>query len=116
MDGHARSWSRFGLCFDGAISPGAFAVPVRTGCAPGTFPNSASEAIMRETGKIKRYYKSPRGFGFIRRAGCADLFFHYTDVQADQDAIRDGALVEFELRLDKTGRPAAAGVTLLRNW
>jgi CspA family cold shock protein len=68
---------------------------------------------MRERGKIKRYYPSPKGFGFIRRDGCMDLFFHYSDVQADQLMIREGALVEFEVRLDKTGRPAAAGVTLV---
>jgi hypothetical protein len=57
---------------------------------PVLFHNSANEATMRERGKIKRYYPSPKGFGFIPRDGCMDLFFHYSDVQADQLTIREG--------------------------
>jgi hypothetical protein len=34
-------------------------------------------------------------------------------VLADQDEIREGVLVEFETKLDKSGKPAAVGVTLV---
>jgi hypothetical protein len=78
-------------CFDEAISPGAFAVPVRTGCAPGTFSQFSKRGIMRERGSIKKYYRD-RGFGFIRRQGCPDLFVHFREALADQDEIPEGAL------------------------
>ena len=68
---------------------------------------------MRETGRIKAYYPNPKGYGFIRRQGCPDIFFHFREVRADQDAIQEGMLVEFETARDKSGRPAATEVTLV---
>jgi cold shock CspA family protein len=111
--GCARSWSRFGV----RVSMGRFhrarlQFLFGQDARPVLFHNSSSEAIMRERGSIKRYYPDPKGYGFIRRTGCPDIFFHFREVLADQDEIKEGMLVEFDTKLDKSGRPAAVGVTL----
>ncbi|HWR35358.1 MAG TPA: cold shock domain-containing protein [Clostridia bacterium] len=67
---------------------------------------------MREKGTIKTYFDD-RGFGFIRRVGCPDVFFHCSQVGTEGDRqITVGALVEFEIvQADKGLR--AVMVTLL---
>jgi cold shock CspA family protein len=67
---------------------------------------------VRETGIINKYLNE-RGFGFIGREGCADLFFHCRQCEMDGGLIREGMHVEFEVGLDvRSGRPQAANVTL----
>ena len=66
---------------------------------------------MREKGIIKTYL-SDRGFGFIGRAGCADIFFHVSEFGLDDTELQKGTPVEFTVTTDRNGRPQAAGVTL----
>lgn len=67
---------------------------------------------MREQGVIRRFY-TERHFGFIKRAGAQDLFFHLSDVERGDAEIREGSPVEFEVTLDQLGRQRASGVGLL---
>ena len=67
---------------------------------------------VREVGVIKQYY-SVRHFGFIKRSGAQDLFFHRSDVEPGGAEIREGARVEFEITLDQIGRERASGVELV---
>jgi cold shock CspA family protein len=62
-------------------------------------------------GRIKHY--SERGFGFIKVLGAddADVFFHISVWQNDQDPQRD-QVVEFDL-INETGRPRATNVRLV---
>jgi CspA family cold shock protein len=66
---------------------------------------------MREKGIIKTYL-SDRGFGFIGRPGCADVFFHIRECADDIELIQKGTPVEFTVRTGRDGRPQAASVTL----
>ena len=67
---------------------------------------------MRERGLVKRVY-AERHFGFIKRAGAQDLFFHLSDVERGAVEIREGSSVEFSLTLDQIGRERASGVELV---
>ena len=67
---------------------------------------------LREQGLIKRWYME-RHFGFIKRAGAQDLFFHLSDVERGAVEIREGSPVEFEVTADQVGRPRASGVELV---
>jgi CspA family cold shock protein len=68
---------------------------------------------MREKGKIKTYF-SERGFGFIRRAGCADVFFHVKDVETENpETVFEGAEVEFEVVQTERGLRAMDVAVLL---
>jgi CspA family cold shock protein len=67
---------------------------------------------MREKGIIKAYV-TDRGFGFIGRAGCADIFFHVSEFEPDDiKLIQKGTPVEFTVTTGRDGRPQAANVTL----
>jgi cold shock CspA family protein len=67
---------------------------------------------VRETGIIKMY-SNDRGFGFIAREGCADVFFHCRDCEMESGLIQEGMYVEFGVGLDvRSGRPKAVGVRL----
>lgn len=68
---------------------------------------------LREQGIIKMWIPS-RGFGFLERAGSADVFFHVSDLHSGAaEILRTGMHAEFEVRLDvRTGRPKAVGVKL----
>jgi CspA family cold shock protein len=66
---------------------------------------------MREKGRV-RFTVAERGYGFILRAGCLNLFFHATAVRdANFADIRPGDLVEFEVIQTDKGL-AAVNVTL----
>ncbi len=67
---------------------------------------------MRETGRIKNFIQH-RGFGFIARAGEADMFFHISDVSGleDENQLRPGAQVSFEIDTSRH-RPRAVDVRL----
>jgi cold shock CspA family protein len=64
---------------------------------------------------------SDRGFGFIipegESAGDKDLFFHRSQVEATGfDALREGALVTYEVGTDeRRGTPQATHVQLVSN-
>ena len=66
---------------------------------------------MLEVGFIKRYWPSPRGYGFIKREGCPDVFFHVSELEAGaEEAIREGMRVEFTYTTDPRGRLQATSV------
>jgi CspA family cold shock protein len=68
---------------------------------------------MRERAFVQ-FTVSDRGYGFIQRPGCPNLFFHATAVRdAKFDDIRTGDLVEFEVIQTSRGL-AAVNVTLVR--
>jgi cold shock CspA family protein len=69
--------------------------------------------IMRKSGVIKKYF-SNRGFGFLGTEGGADLFFHVTDCDVDDEDLIGGRRVEFEVGAGRDGRRIAKGVVLLR--
>lgn len=62
---------------------------------------------MRERGIITRYFDGRR-FGFIRSASLPDhpFFFHASQVasgESDQNQVKPGALVEFQIRTTPKG-------------
>ena len=70
---------------------------------------------MRENGFVKMF-DIQRGFGFIRRSGALDCFFHVNQV-GDGIAIESievGAAVEFEVIPGRDGRSHAANLVLLQ--
>jgi CspA family cold shock protein len=63
-------------------------------------------------GTIRRLI-SDRGFGFIRTAEAADLFFHRSELQGvDYTSLREGQEVEFELGRGRDGRTEVAKVRI----
>src|ERR1035437_3267838 len=69
------------------------------------------EVSMLEVGFIKRYWPSPRGYGFIKREGCPDVFFRVSELEAGaEEAIREGMRVEFTYTTDPRGRLQATSV------
>ena len=63
-------------------------------------------------GTIRRLI-SDRGFGFIRPAEGADLFFHSSELQgASLASLREGQEVEFEIGKGRDGRAQAVRVRL----
>ena len=68
---------------------------------------------IREQGIIKRFVQG-KGYGFIGRKGCPDLFFHITEFEPGAEFMHSGMRVEFEVRMDvRTGRLKAAVVEAL---
>jgi len=69
---------------------------------------------MREKGVVTAFYDQ-KGYGFIRREACADLFFHvHHTLSGVAENVRQGVAVEFEVHTDfLSARPHATGVTLL---
>ena len=63
-------------------------------------------------GTIRRLI-TDRGFGFIRTAEGADLFFHQSGIEGAEFAtLREGQEVEFEIGKGRDGRPQAVRVRL----
>ena len=51
----------------------------------------------REQGVVT-WFNDPKGFGFIQRAGGADVFVHFRAIQGDgHRSLRDGQRVEFSV-------------------
>ena len=69
---------------------------------------------VREQGIIKKFVQG-KGYGFLARKGCPDLFFHVTEFEPGAgEFIHPGMRVEFEVQMDgRTGRLKAALVELL---
>jgi len=68
---------------------------------------------MRERGVIKNFMPE-RGFGFIGRPRCPDLFFHVSECEAGPvETIQPGVVVEFTVTEDRRGRLQAARVELV---
>ena len=67
---------------------------------------------MLERGIIKTYLRE-KGFGFIGREGCPDLFFHVSECEPGAaELIQPGVAVEFSVTVDRRGRLQAASVVL----
>ena len=65
-------------------------------------------------GTIRRLI-SDRGFGFIRTAEGADLFFHRSQLLGvEYTSLREGQEVEFELGKGRDGRAEAVKVTIVQ--
>jgi cold shock CspA family protein len=68
---------------------------------------------MREQGAIKKFVVE-KGYGFIGRPGCADVFFHQSELGSGAvELIREGMHVEFTVAMDERGRLRAVGVEVL---
>jgi CspA family cold shock protein len=67
---------------------------------------------MRENGFIKAW-RPDKGYGFISREGCPDLFCHVSEVEAgDAELIQPGTRAEFVVGTDSRGRLQALDVVL----
>jgi cold shock CspA family protein len=64
----------------------------------------------KKTGTVK-FFNNERGYGFIHLPDGTDIFFHITDVAADDDPIK-GSTVSFIPRASRDGRPRAFDVTV----
>jgi len=65
---------------------------------------------MAETGRVK-WFNESKGFGFIERAGGADVFVHYSAIVGDGfRTLKEGDEVSFEVTQGPKG-PQAANVT-----
>lgn len=69
---------------------------------------------------VIKFYNS-RGFGFIRRDGDVDLFFHITEIHSTNEDLKPdvpkmGDKVEFEIGVNErsNNRPAAVNVFIRR--
>jgi CspA family cold shock protein len=66
----------------------------------------------RITGTVK-WFNSSKGYGFIEREGGADVFVHFSAIQADGfKNLQEGQKVEFTVEKGPKG-PQAANVTIL---
>ena len=66
----------------------------------------------RITGTVK-WFNGDKGFGFIEREGGADVFVHFSAIQADgYRSLQEGQKVEFVVEKGPKG-PQAANVTVL---
>ncbi|WP_028582918.1 cold shock domain-containing protein [Desulfogranum mediterraneum] len=62
---------------------------------------------------IVKWFNASKGFGFIEQENGADVFVHYSAIQADNyKTLDEGAEVEFEIVEGQKG-PAAANVVQL---
>jgi CspA family cold shock protein len=60
-----------------------------------------------ERGTVK-WFNDAKGFGFIEREGCADLFVHVSAIQAEGfRSLSEGEEVEFEVVQGPKGLQAA---------
>lgn len=67
---------------------------------------------MREFGKVK-WFNNAKGYGFIERPGSADVFVHYSEIQADGiKVLYQGEEVDFEI-VESLNGPMAECVNLL---
>jgi cold shock CspA family protein len=81
--------------------------------------NSAPSPAPRETGHVARWFSDP-GYGFINPdLGGVDVFFHVRALIAqsiaDQEKLRAGTRVEYELVPGPDGRLRAARVRVIED-
>lgn len=68
--------------------------------------------MARVQGTVK-WFNGDKGYGFITPENGADLFVHYSEIQASGfRSLEEGAKVEFEITEGKKGKQASA-VTLV---
>lgn len=66
----------------------------------------------RIIGTVK-WFNGDKGFGFIEREGGADVFVHFSAIQADgYRSLQEGQRVEFAVEQGPKG-PQASNVTIL---
>ena len=66
----------------------------------------------RITGTVK-WFNGDKGFGFIEREGGADVFVHFSAIQADgYRSLQEGQRVEFTVEQGPKG-PQASNVTVV---
>lgn len=69
----------------------------------------------REVGRVE-WFDRGVGYGFIKRESGADLFVHHSEIIAPAEEggqLKPGDTVEFNVDIDRAGRPCARGVQLL---
>jgi cold shock CspA family protein len=69
-------------------------------------PSTTSQRIV---GRLK-FYVLDRGFGFIRRAGEADIFFHVDELELDAQGLKEDDALEFEVQPGRDGRLRAVRI------
>jgi len=68
--------------------------------------------LARVTGRVK-WFNNTKGYGFIGQEGGADVFVHYSAIQADgYKSLQEGDLVEFEIIQGQKGPQAEKVVKL----
>jgi CspA family cold shock protein len=66
----------------------------------------------RETGTVK-WFNAGKGYGFISREGAADVFVHYSAIQAEGfKTLDEGQSVEFSVEQGPKGLQAANVIPL----
>lgn len=66
--------------------------------------------LAQHTGSIA-WFNNAKGFGFITYEGGADVFVHYSAIQAEgYKSLHEGDRVNFDIENGSTGRPQAAHV------
>jgi cold shock protein len=55
-----------------------------------------------------KWFSGAKGFGFIRSADGAELFFHRTRIEGDHGTISDNQAVEYEIGEGRRGPEAIA--------
>lgn len=64
------------------------------------------------TGKVK-WFNAEKGYGFIEREECGDVFVHFSAIQADGfKTLEEGQAVEFDVVEGPRGEQAANVVRL----
>lgn len=65
---------------------------------------------------VVKWFNSQKGYGFITDEEGKDVFVHYSNINVDgYKTLNPDDEVEFEIKIDeKTGKPAAANVTVIR--
>lgn len=71
-------------------------------------------SMVNEIGTVK-FYDQTKGYGFVERAGKADVFAHFTDLLPEYRSrgMVDGDRVEFSVRSGRDGRDRAYKIKIL---
>lgn len=64
----------------------------------------------RVTGTVK-WFNDAKGFGFIQREGCGDIFVHFRSIHGEGfRSLKEGQHVEFEIKKTEKGLQAESVV------
>ena len=74
-------------------------------------PQSASEELLREQGRVK-WFDAEKGYGFLVRPTGDDLFVHHSEVQGDPSELSPNGEVEYEVGRNDRGPNARRVRTL----